>query len=842
MDETRDASVRGDRSTVRSVMDETVTALPEEERAEAGSATRPPLPERYEDLCLLGRGGFGEVRRVYDRKLERVVAMKLLKHHIRDTPRLRARFLAEIKLTAGLHHPGIIAILDYGELEGGLLWFTMPEVRGRTLRAVFDEHVARPDDCRRDADAHIKRRRLLDLFARVCDAMAYAHSRGVIHRDLKPDNVMVGEFGRVMVMDWGLARRVGRGDLDCVEQPFDPRFPGGALSLDGLTQYGEIIGTPAYMPPEQARGDIRLHGPSADVYALGAILYHLLTGRKPCEDGALSVREAVLVRPLEALVSANAPRELAAICARAMSWDPEDRYADAGELAVEIEAFLSGARRRERALEKLNEALARGPAIDELRAHAAKLRIEAKELLSPWKPSDPVELKLPGWALEDEAERLDREAALGEIGWIQDVHGALAMDPELPEAHDALADHYREKLAAAERARRHEDAARCEVLLRAHDRGKHAAFLNGKGALTLLTDPPGARVRLERYVLRGRRLLPEDMGDLGPTPIVDLPLEKGSYRLRISAPGRVEVVYPVLIERGERWDGCPPGSRDPYPIPLPMLGDVDSDEVYVPAGWAWMGGDPDAPDSLPATRIFIDGFIAGRFPVTNEEYLAFLNDLVASGREAEALLACPRPHRGTVEGKEELSHARGPDGRFRLKEHDVGEVWTPRGPAVLMSWHGAMAYARWRGARAGRPYRLIHELEREKAIRGADGRLYPWGDFFDATWACMMHSHTGDIVRVDVDAYPLDESPYGMRGGAGNSHDYCVNLWSDDGRALHGGRLVIKPAPAEDDEFRAVRGGAFSSVANHCRAAARFGLRPDQRRNATGLRLSRPYP
>ncbi|APR75850.1 serine/threonine protein kinase [Minicystis rosea] len=395
---------------------------------------------------------------------------------------------------------------------------------------------------------------------------------------------------------------------------------------------------------------------------------------------------------------------------------------------MEIEAFLNGARRRDRALEKLEQALAGEPGIAELRARAMRLRAEAKVRLGSVKPFDGVEVKLPGWALEDEAEQLDREAALAEIDWIQGVHGALALDPELPEALSALADHYRDKLAEAERARRHDDAARAEALLRAHDRGRHAAFLSGKGALTVVTDPPGARVLLERYARRGRRLVPEPVADLGATPIHDMPLEKGSYRLRLVAPGHAEVVYPVQIERDERWDGCAPGSADPWPIALPPEGAIDPDEVYVPAGWAMLGGDPDAPDSLPAARVWIDGFIVGRFPITNAQYLAFLDDLVASGREDEALVACPRPNRGTIAGAtDHLSYARGPDGRFHLRENDVGEIWLARGPVVLVSWHGAVAYARWRAARTGRPYRLVHELEREKAVRGADGRFFPWG-------------------------------------------------------------------------------------------------------------------
>jgi len=816
--------------------DETLPSAARRDGPPAGMS----LPDRYRDLRLLGSGGFGEVRRVFDERLERVVAMKLLRPDAGDAERLRRRFLAEIKLTAGLHHPGIIAIHEYGELDDGRLWYTMPEVRGRTLRAVVDEASSGRAD-RPPVEAAVQRRRLLDLFARACEAVAYAHSRGVIHRDLKPENVMVGEFGEVMVMDWGLARRVAQGPADD-EAPRPSSPASDETGADGLTQHGDVVGTLAYMPPEQALGEIGRLGPPTDVYALGAILYHLLAGRPPLEGGAVQVFRRIVGAGPAPLDERDAPAELCVICARAMAKEPADRYAHAGQLAAEIEAFLSGARRRAHALEKLAAAMAHAPAIAADRARATELRAEAAVLLSPVRPFDAVEQKLPGWELEDEADRLDREAALAETRWIEGVHGAIAIDPDLPEAHAALADHYKDKLAEAERARRHEDAARFEVLLRACDRGRHAAFLSGKGALTLVTDPPGARVILERYALRRRRLVPEVVGEIGPTPIVDLPLEKGSYRLRISAPGRAEVTYPVLIERGEQWDGCPPGSRDPYPIPIPMLGELDEDEVYVPAGWCWTGGDPEAPDSLPATRVWIDGFVVGRYPVTNEEYLVFLNGLVAAGRDQEALAACPRPKLGFVEGAiEQLSYARGSDGRFQLKRQDAKDAWTLRSPAVLMSWNGAVAYARWRAARAGRSYRLLNEMEREKAVRGADGRFFPWGDFFDSTWACMLSSHAGEPMRADVDAYPHDESPYGMRGGAGNSHDYCINPWSQEGPSLLERRLVVKPEPPSDEEFRSVRGGSWSSIANHCRAAARFALRPDQRRNVAGFRLARSY-
>ena len=185
-----------------------------------------------------------------------------------------------------------------------------------------------------------------------------------------------------------------------------------------------------------------------------------------------------------------------------------------------------------------------------------------------------MEAKLAGWDREDEATRLAREAALGETLWTQELHGALAIDPDLPEAHAALADHYRERVADAELDHREEDAARFEVLLRAHDRGRHATFLGGAGALTLVTEPPGAQVTLYRYETRGRRLVPEQGEEIGRTPILERPIARGSYLLRIAAPGRADVAYPVLIERCACWDGVPPGGAEPYPIPLPSRGEI----------------------------------------------------------------------------------------------------------------------------------------------------------------------------------------------------------------------------------------------------------------------------
>ncbi|HWU88430.1 MAG TPA: serine/threonine-protein kinase, partial [Kofleriaceae bacterium] len=323
----------------------------------------PPLPERYRDLGRLASGSFGEVRRVLDTALDRAIAMKILHGDYTDRAHTVARFLAEAKLTAGLTHPGVVAVHDWGRLADGRLWFTMREVRGHTFGEVIDELHASPADAGfRETRSGWTFRRCVDAFARVCQAVAYAHRRGIVHRDLKPDNIMVGELGDVLVMDWGLGRRVGDAD--------EPGASDRPPSLDGpahLTQHGDVIGTPAYMPPEQALGQRELHGPPSDVYALGGILYHLLCGRPPYRGDISLVLAQVVTGPPPPVIEAAYPRrisvELAAICERAMQRAIEDRYPHAEALAADVVAWLDGARRREQALAVVERAGAMAPEI-----------------------------------------------------------------------------------------------------------------------------------------------------------------------------------------------------------------------------------------------------------------------------------------------------------------------------------------------------------------------------------------------------------------------------------------------------------------------------------------------
>ena len=215
------------------------------------SAFTLPNPDRYEDLGVLGVGGMGQVRRVFDRQLGRSLALKILHRPAQESPEVAARFLGEAQATAQLQHPGIIPIHDQGTLDDGRLWFTMKEVSGSTLTEVIRAvHEVSTDRWACSASGWTLRR-LVSTLRSVCDAVAHAHDRGVVHRDLKPSNIMIGAHGEVLVLDWGLVKVVGQQTPPLMASAVDPVLTDRSLSATHPTLMGQVAGTPAYMPPAE---------------------------------------------------------------------------------------------------------------------------------------------------------------------------------------------------------------------------------------------------------------------------------------------------------------------------------------------------------------------------------------------------------------------------------------------------------------------------------------------------------------------------------------------------------------------------------------------------------------
>jgi len=331
----------------------------------AASATEGPpvgglLAGRYEVLEEIAQGGMGTVVRCRDHDLQRDLALKVLQLRLAGRPDGVRRFLAEARLTGQLQHPGIVPIHEQGVLPDGRPFFAMKLVRGETLAHLLK---ARPDP------SH-DRPRFLAAFLQVCQAVAFAHSRGVIHRDLKPANVMVGAFGEVQVMDWGLAKELASRDAEPGEPAAEGPGPDG-------TQSGAILGTPAYMSPEQARGDIDRIDRRSDVFSLGAILCEILTGGRPYvatgTDALLAqARDGDLAEGFARLDASGADVDLVALAKRCLAADPAGRPADAGAVAAAASAYLAGVDERARRAER-DRAAAEARA-DEAKATAAAER------------------------------------------------------------------------------------------------------------------------------------------------------------------------------------------------------------------------------------------------------------------------------------------------------------------------------------------------------------------------------------------------------------------------------------------------------------------------------------
>jgi formylglycine-generating enzyme required for sulfatase activity/serine/threonine protein kinase len=317
---------------------------------------------RYEIKGEVARGGQGVVLRIRDDLLDRDLAMKVIlgrgdpepmgKTPLAETKTL-GRFLEEAQVTGQLDHPGIVPIHDLGLDSAGRAYFTMKLVKGKTLMEVFDELA--------EGKGVWTQSRVLGVLLKVCDAVRYAHAKGIIHRDLKPSNIMVGSFGEVFVMDWGLAKTLDRRDEKNIAlrpepassvsgiQPERDDAPGQRMTPPLCTMEGDVLGTPAYMPPEQAAGRVASMAPHSDVYSLGAMLYHLIAGHMPYVAlGEHLSNHAVLAR-----VQTAAPRrlaeiapqvhaELVAICEKAMAREPSNRYEGMSALADDLSAYVEG--------------------------------------------------------------------------------------------------------------------------------------------------------------------------------------------------------------------------------------------------------------------------------------------------------------------------------------------------------------------------------------------------------------------------------------------------------------------------------------------------------------------
>ncbi len=804
--------------------------------SEPGSPTLPEpilpsflLPEvtpgRYLPGEVLGRGGMGVVTAVHDRVLGREVAVKELLQ-LPSAERLRPRFLEEARVTAQLEHPNIVPVHDLGVSPDGSLFFTMKRVGGRSLAEILAAlQVQDPATV-----AEFSLVRLLTVFQQVCMGVGYAHSRQVLHRDLKPANIMIGDFGEVHVMDWGVARvgaDAAAAPSPTLELPSQgPPLQTGSqpvLSLQAITRQrmtlaGAVVGTPDYMSPEQARGEAEL-GPASDIFSLGAILYEILTGRPPFQA---STPLATLVRlSTEALLPPSqvarrpVPPEVEAICVRALDKEPIRRWGSARALFDAVEAYLEGSQERARRQREAEGLWAQAEAhrSDEelLRERATQVRGAAEALRAGTAPHAPLEEKRAVWALEEEVADLERRAQGEANEALVAAQLVLEVLPEHGPARQALAQHYFERLLVAEEHRVTADVLFCRAQVLRYDSGSLAGLLSERCPVRIETDPPGARLRLHPLVARDRRRSPGPVRAAGISPLELPDLPRGFYLLVVQAPGYDELRVPVEVGRAEQVS---------LALQLYRPAQVGRGFVHVPAGPFRMG---DASRSSGAAaelsgsqalhRRELPDFAIARYPVTCEEYVRFLNHLAEQDPEAARRRS---PREFSTSGH---YWRPAPGGGYSIPIVDGdGDTWDPRWPVMGVSLDDALAYCAWASEQMGLSLRLPSEAEWEKAARGVDGRVYPWGDGFDPVFCKMRHSRPGPPSPEPVGSFVPDESPYGVRDLAGTVREWC-------GTELEPGLWALK-------------GGAWNLHAHVCAAAHRQGHSPRAASPSIGFRLA----
>ncbi|MHC5080141.1 MAG: protein kinase domain-containing protein [Planctomycetota bacterium] len=861
--------------------------------------------KRYVREEEIGRGGLGRVVAAKDAVLGRDVAIKEMDRGAGDSHLLR-RFLREGEIAGRLQHPNIVPVFDVGirEEEGRKIpYMVMGRIAGRDLGRIIRD-VEKGEATIR---ATYTRHRLLSIFLDVCLAMAYAHDRGVIHRDLKPANIMVGKYGEVYVVDWGLAKIKGAPDpTGGKTHPSDSSDPDpltDAKALEGdpgdgscapvpdvlLTLDGDILGTPSYMAPEQAEGRISTIDERTDVYALGTILYQILTYRPPFEgDTSQTVITQVTRGDLkppsqrmqemqqavgETLSMEPIPRDLEDVVLRAMARDKQDRFPKVMDLHQEVQRFLEGEKERARKEREAREMVGRGQeALNRYRALETEIEAQhekVKALFKEVRQWQPVEEKRVFWKAEDRLKAL-REERMAAFGRAEVAFGqALLADASNQEGWDGRCALYMERYLAAEQRRDREEMTLYRNLLKESDgTGRWVSEMAKPGRLSLRTYaypcsclqsvshpewrvelgrdlawgfrdgriirdedlaeedwpippartfPPhvvfghtdactrdevhGVEVFLYRYVVRDRRLVPEEEKALGVTPLKGRTIPQGSYLCILRHPDYEEVRLPVRIDRGGGWE---------QEVNMVAKGEVPEGFCYIPGGpFVCGGGEPGAPHFIRATE---DLFI-GRFPVTLEEYMIYLNDLAARD-PGEARTRAPR------EGDQRLLVEE--ERRWRLPGAGEGGPFPLTGdmPLIGISWLDALKYCDWRSQKDGRLYTPPHEEEWEKAARGVDARQFPWGNDYDGTFANTNVTHEKGPRPRPVDTFPIDASPYEVRGMGGNAMTWCFN----------GPEKIYR-------KFRSLRGGSFSNPPRSSLTGVRKGNEPDSVDRNYGLRL-----
>ncbi|HHO53053.1 MAG TPA: hypothetical protein ENK18_19790 [Deltaproteobacteria bacterium] len=725
-------------------------------------ADAPPFPAGLglQPLGVLARGSTGWVFRANDPLLDRVVAVKISRPD--QGAEAREALLAEARATASLAHPAVLPV--HRVAAAGKLLCVIFALGPETTLA------HRLADWRRAPESVGPVSERLSILHQVAQAIAAAHRQGLIHGDLKPANVALDDDAHPYVLDWsGLLQRGGR-----------------------------FSGTPEFAAPEQLQGEAPTE--ASDVFALAAVAWELLSLRPLRPARARETVAAYLARHADprtlqpvALEPLGVDPTLVACLQAAIDPDPSARPG-ADQLVETIASARTGraeaTRRAEAAAAELQIARRQLVAFHERerRLEEAKRVIMVQRSTIP--PHAPPRAREALWRTEARVHGLI-EAQAG--AWTEALEHAVTaanLCPDDDDAHALIAELWWERLRMAEARGYVGERRLAEARVRRHDRGRYTDLMDTEASVSVSGSGTVEVIQVER---EGHHLVERPLST-HPLPAERLPLAPGSWVLRVCAPNRAPLRIPIALDRLEHLQ------IDPTPLEV-----VPAGWCLVPAGPFRMGGDEHAQQPIERCTPWLGPLLMQRTPVTSADYLAFLDAQPPD-------LACElAPATTLIHGPVVPLWTRGASG-WRLPSG-----WHPDWPITGIGLVAVEAYAAWLSRQLGRRVRLPTEEEWEKGARGADGRIFPWGDAFDPAWCHMASSLTCAPRPLPVGSFEADRSPHGLADVAGGVREWTSSVLTVD-------RYVV-------------RGGGWASEASACRLASRSGVPADARLPDLGFRL-----
>lgn len=670
--------------------------------------------ERYLTRDLLGHGGFSLVHKVYDVKIGRDIAVKNLNPNATEV--MQHTFLLEARIMSQLDHPGILPVYDFIENHSMLDDVTF----GYSMRIATHNSLYEYLKTKKIHD-HYK---ICNILIQVSLALEHAHQRGVLHRDIKPHNILLGHEGEVYLTDWGV----------CTLMPHHPDYRFLSESMKSL-----IVGTPAYMAPEQIQKGYHKITTVTDVYGLGATLYHTLSGVSPYSESNLSdvlqaMKDGRLITPSEVWKRKGKafpyPKFLELICLKSLSLNPQDRYQSAKEFADVLEKFTNGELEQERARESAQASYDVGQDhlvhfIKHLNHHS-QLTNHVEIARSVYKRSRKDHDRLILWNLENTLDEILNPMEASFAHAISAFQSAIRDLPTHDDSRKSLIQLYKARYQQALEVNDQRMMIFFEERIKEYTTSKELIEFERSSELRLTDLPKGTTVKvffshLKRY-----------SNDLIEKCVIKnytnetIFLKRGRYLIKCIHKEASETRIILWIKKYQQLE---------IKSPLPKKHSVPPGFVYIK-----------------------DKLAFGEYPVTISDYYDFLNDISPD----HAKMHQPRYHQTAYCGRSE-------NGRFELPYTDIeGDTWLHNWPVMLVSYHDACAYVEWLSKQMSARIRIPNEAEWLEAAGSSDGRSYPWGMNFDTSLCMMRESHEGRPIPVPVGSRKTDCSPYGIYCVAGN--------------------------------------------------------------------------